>query len=101
MSCSHHKSNPPCGIGDEVDRALQRILGGTYGVCEQSGKRISAARLRAVPWTRFARDVAEALEKKGVIAGPHRRYVERPDSARRLFSEEEEPEPADNSLRHR
>jgi RNA polymerase-binding transcription factor DksA len=87
------------GLG-EVDQALKRILDGTYGVCEQSGKRISAARLKAVLWTRFARDVAEGLEKKGAVAGPHLGNVERLNHAKRLFSEEEEPEPADEALWH-
>jgi RNA polymerase-binding transcription factor DksA len=84
----------------EVDQALKRILDGTYGVCEQSGKRISAARLKAVPWTRFACDVAEGLEKKGAVAGPHLGNVERLNRAERLFREEEEPEPADEALWH-
>ena len=40
----------------EVDAALERIRNGTYGVCEVTGRPISAARLRAVPWTRVALD---------------------------------------------
>lgn len=46
----------------EVTAALERIRAGTYGVCELSGKRIPAARLKAIPWTRFTREVAEQLE---------------------------------------
>jgi RNA polymerase-binding transcription factor DksA len=38
---------------DEVDRALERLDGGTYGNCEVCGKPIGAARLEAMPATRF------------------------------------------------
>ena len=51
----------------EVDSALRRIRTGTYGICETSGECIPAARLRAVPWTRFIKEAAEALEKEGAI----------------------------------
>lgn len=54
----------------EVTEALERIVGGTYGVCQQSGKGIPAARLKAVPWTRFSREVEEELEKQGIIHPP-------------------------------
>lgn len=43
---------------------------GTYGICEESGEAIPAARLKAVPWTRFTREVEERLEKKGFLPGP-------------------------------
>ena len=49
----------------EVDRALDRILKGTYGICEESGKVISAARLRAVPWTRYVQEVEASHERNG------------------------------------
>lgn len=55
----------------EVEAALKRILDGTYGVCEATGRPIPAARLKAVPWTRFIREVEARLEKNGAIAGPH------------------------------
>jgi DnaK suppressor protein len=48
----------------EIDQALRRIRNGTYGVCEATGKPIPSERLDAVPWTRFARDVEERLEKE-------------------------------------
>jgi RNA polymerase-binding transcription factor DksA len=38
----------------EVDAALRRIAAGNYGVCESTGRRIAAARLRARPWCRRA-----------------------------------------------
>lgn len=55
----------------EVEAAMRRILGGTYGICEQSGKRIPSPRLRAVPWTRFREGVEARLEGTGEIPRPH------------------------------
>jgi RNA polymerase-binding transcription factor DksA len=52
----------------EVNGALQRIVKGTYGTCEETGQTILAARLRAVPWTRFTREVQERLEKMDVVS---------------------------------
>lgn len=55
----------------EVEDAIQRIYAGTYGVCEATGKRIPANRLRALPWARYARDTEQQLEKRGVVPKPH------------------------------
>lgn len=55
----------------EVNEALKRIHAGTYGVCEETGDTITAARLRAIPWARFRREVEARLEKKGVVRRPH------------------------------
>jgi RNA polymerase-binding transcription factor DksA len=52
----------------EVNAALQRIVDGTYGICEETAQPIPAARLRAVPWTRFTREIEERLEKKGAVS---------------------------------
>lgn len=49
----------------EVNEALQRIIRGGYGRCEETGRAIPAARLRAIPWTRFTREAEERLEKQG------------------------------------
>lgn len=35
---------------EKVDRALERVDEGTYGMCESCGKPIEAARLRALPY---------------------------------------------------
>lgn len=48
----------------EINAALRRIHEGTYGICEDTGRIITAARLRAVPWTRWCRDAAAAREAK-------------------------------------
>ena len=50
----------------EIDEALARILNSSYGVCERTGQSIPAARLRAIPWTRFVREVEERFERQRV-----------------------------------
>ncbi len=37
----------------EIDRALERVAGGHYGVCEGCSEDISPARLKAIPWARY------------------------------------------------
>src|SRR5690606_20990698 len=37
----------------EIDCALERIREGTYGFCEETGRPIRPARLRAIPWARY------------------------------------------------
>lgn len=36
----------------EINGAIDRILRGSYGYCEDTGRRIASARLRATPWIR-------------------------------------------------
>ncbi len=55
----------------EIAEAISRILNGAYGVCEETGKPIPAARLKAIPWTRFAREVVARHETEGDIRPPH------------------------------
>ncbi len=47
---------------NEVNEAIGRIEGGTYGVCQLSGEPIPAERLAAVPWTRFSVEAQEKVE---------------------------------------
>jgi len=35
-----------------IDRALQKIEAGTYGVCEDTGQPIPYERLSLIPWAR-------------------------------------------------
>jgi RNA polymerase-binding transcription factor DksA len=51
----------------EIEEALDRILTGTYGICEVTGKRIEARRLDAIPWTRFCAAAERQFEKKGLL----------------------------------
>ena len=39
-------------IMQAIEEALERLDRGTYGTCKDCGEMISAARLRAIPWTR-------------------------------------------------
>jgi RNA polymerase-binding transcription factor DksA len=54
----------------QIDQALERILDGTYGVCELTGKRIEPERLEAIPWTRFSTAAEAELERQGARKGP-------------------------------
>src|SRR4029453_15580093 len=53
----------------EVDEAIERILDGSSGKCEERGRMISEARLKAVPWTRFERDAEEPGD--GIVSELH------------------------------
>jgi RNA polymerase-binding transcription factor DksA len=84
----------------EVEAAMKRITDGGYGLCEQTGKRIPAARLKAVPWTRFREEVEARLEGTGAISRPRlgtlRSVRDKPAAA--LAETEptvEEPEPVE------
>lgn len=46
----------------EIDRALQRIASGTFGICEATGKPIGKARLRAKPWANYCYEYVLAQE---------------------------------------
>lgn len=50
----------------EVNAALQRILDGTYGICQETGGPIPEVRLRIVPWTRFTKEALECREREGL-----------------------------------
>jgi DnaK suppressor protein len=51
----------------QIDQAIDRIHNGTYGVCELTGKPIEAARLEAVPWTRFSAAAEKQIESEGAL----------------------------------
>jgi len=48
----------------EIDEALKRIEEGSYGICEECGKRINPARLKAMPLARLCINCKAELEKK-------------------------------------
>src|SRR5262249_36954442 len=50
----------------DVLEAIHRIERGTYGICELTGKPIDAARLKAIPWTRYSLEEQNLLEKAGL-----------------------------------
>ena len=47
----------------EIDAAIKRILDGTYGICEVTGKPIAKDRLLAVPFTRFSAEAQKQIER--------------------------------------
>jgi DnaK suppressor protein len=47
----------------EINTALAKIMDGTYGICEGTGKPISKPRLEAQPWAKFSIEHARAMEK--------------------------------------
>ena len=55
------------GTREQIDEALLRLADGTYGICEDCGREISARRLKAVP---FARRCIQCQEKTETIEQP-------------------------------
>jgi RNA polymerase-binding protein DksA len=49
----------------EINSGLAKIMNGTYGLCEGTGKPITSARLEAAPWARFSIEWARQLERRG------------------------------------
>ncbi len=47
----------------EIDRALERVARGSYGVCESCGEEISQARLKAIPWARYCVHCQEIISR--------------------------------------
>jgi RNA polymerase-binding protein DksA len=47
----------------EINTALAKIMDGSYGICEGTGKPISKVRLEAQPWARFSIEYARQMEK--------------------------------------
>ncbi|MBI3252097.1 MAG: TraR/DksA C4-type zinc finger protein [Candidatus Omnitrophica bacterium] len=51
-------------ILNRIDEALEKIDGGTFGLCELCGKKISKVRLKAVPYAELCVPCQEKQEKK-------------------------------------
>ncbi|MBS3734026.1 MAG: TraR/DksA C4-type zinc finger protein [Phycisphaerae bacterium] len=54
---------------EEIDEALERMEGGSYGICQGTGKPIGYPRLRARPWAKYCIDYARMIEKGLVHPG--------------------------------
>jgi len=52
----------------EIEEALKRIDGGTYGVCEMSGEKIAQARLEALPFARYTVECQAQYERMRKIS---------------------------------
>lgn len=47
-----------------IDRALQKMDSGAYGICESCGSQISPKRLQALPWAALCRECVKDLESR-------------------------------------
>ena len=82
----------------EIEAAMMRITDGSYGICEETGKRIPVARLKTVPWTRFCEEAEAQIESDDGLARPRLgdlRSLRREPAAALAESEPtvDEPEP--------
>jgi DnaK suppressor protein len=50
------------GLVREIERALEKIDQGAFGICEGTGEPIEPRRLEAWPWSRYSRSYLEQLE---------------------------------------
>jgi RNA polymerase-binding protein DksA len=87
----------------EIDRALQRIEQGTYGICEGTGEPIPRPRLEAIPHARYSVEYQRRLEAGEVEEeeeGPPEAVEgeeEPEEEGRRRDEEEEEQEEPDEA----
>ena len=51
------------GIVRQIDRAIEKIDEGTYGICDVTGDEIPSKRLEAVPYATMTVSAQEKLEK--------------------------------------
>ena len=47
----------------QIDLAIERLNGGSYGFCLHTGQQIGQARLEAIPWAKYSVEAQELLEK--------------------------------------
>jgi DnaK suppressor protein len=71
MSHSLFTRNLDATVGEQadrrlelVDRALQKIEEGTYGICDETGERIQKGRLEAVPEAIYTIEVQQERERE-------------------------------------
>lgn len=54
---------------EQIESALERIEGGTYGSCAHCGVEVGKERLQALPWAGYCIDCQEQVEQ-GVLGEP-------------------------------
>lgn len=52
---------------ERVERALEKIDAGTYGICDMTGDQIDPARLEAIPWATYTLEAEQQLEEQGSV----------------------------------
>ena len=77
----------------EIDRALQRIDQGQYGICEGTGKPIPKTRLEAKPWAKYCVEYARLIEK-GLVKEEENSETqwEQQEEQEEFDAEQEQPE---------
>ncbi len=60
---AEHFCNRKNLLGRKIEKALQDIEDGTYGICEQCGDDIAIERLKARPVTRYCIDCKTSMER--------------------------------------
>ncbi|MGQ9591420.1 MAG: TraR/DksA family transcriptional regulator [Planctomycetota bacterium] len=72
-----HDADPLCEIMgmesvqlDQIERAIQQIDSGTYGICEECGGQIPLARLQALPFATQCIECKRRAESAGMVPGP-------------------------------
>ncbi len=65
---------------EQIDIAVNNILTGDFGICENCGDEISLKRLEALPWTRLCIDCAGDLERKPNAVEPAEKSFETSES---------------------
>jgi len=91
----------------EIERALQRIDHGTYGICEGTGEQIPRPRLEAIPYARYSVEYQRKLEAGEVeldddgpgeaAEGEEAEQEEEEESRRKGDDDEEEQEEMDEA----
>lgn len=56
-------SNKELFILKQIDRALEKVADGTYGICDISGEEIATPRLEAIPYAVMTVKAQEMMEK--------------------------------------
>lgn len=49
---------------NKIDKALERIAAGTYGICERCGKPIEKVRIKALPYANLCKNDAQAESRR-------------------------------------
>ena len=62
-SVSLEVTNKEFGVLRQIDRALEKIADGTYGICDISGEEIPMKRLEAIPYATMTVKSQEQFEK--------------------------------------
>jgi DnaK suppressor protein len=70
LDLAHHEINSQLAEIEsrelnQIEKALERMQNGTYGICEVTGKTIPLARLQALPYATVCIEAQRELEESG------------------------------------